>query len=71
MEKMQEKIKLHNFDLLSDKELQLIEGGDLSELTEKALYYVSYGIGWLSSRNWGGTPAHESALLGPNSRPTG
>ena len=71
MEEMQEKFRLQNFDLLSDKELQLIDGGDLGELTEKVVYYVSYGIGWLSSRNWGGTPAHQSALLGPNARPTG
>lgn len=71
MEEKMEKIKNQKFDILTEEELLVIEGGGLSELTEAVVYCVSYGVGWLSSRNWGGIPAHLSALHGPNSRPTG
>ncbi|WP_194774723.1 hypothetical protein [Pararhodonellum marinum] len=67
---MQE-INFTNLRDLNEKELLLIEGGGLSELTEKIVYGVGYAVGWLSTRNWSGIPAHESALLGPNARPTG
>ncbi len=64
-----EENNINKLELLSNDELLSIEGG--SEFSEKIMYYIGYAAGWLSSRNWSGTPAHKSALLGPDSRPIG
>ncbi|MFD2034823.1 hypothetical protein ACFSKL_08485 [Belliella marina] len=64
-----EKINFENFNDLSKEELLQIDGGGLTELTEAVVECAGYIVGWLSSRKI--TSAHESALLGPNARPTG
>lgn len=63
-----EKIDLKKLNPLTDNELLLTNGGGLSELTSKIVEGVGYVLGWISAHE---IPAHESALLGPNSRPTG
>ena len=62
-------INFEKFENLNELELIQIEGGGLSELTEKIVEFAGYIVGWLSSREI--TPAHESALMGSNARPTG
>lgn len=64
-----EKNDLKKFEVLSNSDLVLTNGGGLSELTAKFVDGVAYVIGWVAAREI--APAHESALLGPNSRPTG
>ncbi|MHA7130674.1 hypothetical protein [Algoriphagus namhaensis] len=64
-----EKIELKKLEILSNSDLVLTNGGGLSEMTAKFVDGVGYVIGWISARKI--TPAHESALLGPNARPTG
>lgn len=64
-----EKNDLKQFEVLSNSELILTNGGGLSELTARFVDGIGYVIGWIAAREI--TPAHESALLGPNSRPTG
>lgn len=64
-----EKINFENFEKLSEEELLHIGGGGITELTARVVECAGYVVGWLSSRKV--TPAHESALLGPNARPTG
>lgn len=64
-----EKNDLKKLSVLSHDELLRIEGGGLSELTANFVDGVGYAVGWFWSRA-NSIPAHESALLGPNSRPT-
>jgi len=62
------KSKFIQLELLRNEDLLNIQGE--SEVSDGLMYYLGYAAGWLSSRNWSGIPAHESALLGPNARPT-
>ncbi|MCH7399029.1 hypothetical protein MM236_13575 [Belliella sp. DSM 107340] len=68
-EQKMEKINIENFKNLSESELLQIEGGGLTEITAKIVECAGYCVGWLSSRK-GATPAHLSALDGPNGRCT-
>jgi len=62
------KNNLKTLSVLNNEELILIDGGGLAAVTRWFVDGVSYVVGRIAAHE--GIPASQSALLGPNARPT-